>query len=71
MFSKRNHVVFGSELLKTVPTNKKICLQVSASNVNAIDFYIKSGAKVLEDWRVAQMDENGINEFLKINNRLK
>jgi len=33
-------------------------------NTPAIDFYIKSGAKVLEDWRVAQMDENGINEFL-------
>jgi len=33
-------------------------------NTPAIDFYIKSGAKVLNDWRVAQMDENGINEFL-------
>ena len=33
-------------------------------NKPAIDFYIKSGAKVLDDWRVAQMDENGINEFL-------
>ena len=33
-------------------------------NTPAIDFYIKSGAKVLDDWRVAQMDENGINEFL-------
>jgi GNAT superfamily N-acetyltransferase len=33
-------------------------------NTPAIDFYIKSGAKVLEDWRVAQMDELGINEFL-------
>ena len=33
-------------------------------NIPAIDFYIKSGAKVLDDWRVAQMDENGINEFL-------
>ncbi|QBZ96918.1 GNAT family N-acetyltransferase [Flavobacterium sangjuense] len=33
-------------------------------NTPAIDFYIKSGAKILEDWRVAQMDENGINEFL-------
>ena len=33
-------------------------------NTPAINFYIKSGAKVLEDWRVAQMDENGINEFL-------
>ena len=33
-------------------------------NTPAIDLYIKSGAKVLDDWRVAQMDENGINEFL-------
>jgi len=33
-------------------------------NTPAIDFYIKSGARVLDDWRVAQMDENGINEFL-------
>lgn len=34
-------------------------------NTPAIDFYKKSGARVLDDWRVAQMDENGINEFLK------
>ena len=33
-------------------------------NTPAIDFYIKSGAKVLDTWRVAQMDENGITEFL-------
>ena len=33
-------------------------------NVPAIEFYKKSGAKVLEEWRVAQMDENGINAFL-------
>jgi GNAT superfamily N-acetyltransferase len=33
-------------------------------NTPAIDFYIKSGARLLDDWRVAQMDENGINEFL-------
>lgn len=33
-------------------------------NQPAIEFYQKSGARVLEDWRVAQMDENGINEFL-------
>jgi hypothetical protein len=34
-------------------------------NKPAIDFYTKSGAKVLADWRVVHMDENGINEFLK------
>lgn len=33
-------------------------------NKPAIDFYIKSGARILDDWRVAQMDECGINEFL-------
>ena len=34
-------------------------------NTPAIDFYEKSGAKVLSDWRVVHMDENGITNFLK------
>lgn len=34
-------------------------------NTPAIDFYEKSGAKVLRDWYIAQMDEKGINEFLE------
>jgi GNAT superfamily N-acetyltransferase len=33
-------------------------------NTPAIDFYEKSGAKVLNDWRVVHMDENGIERFL-------
>ena len=33
-------------------------------NKPAIDFYEKSGAKVLTDWRVVHMDENGIEAFL-------
>ena len=33
-------------------------------NTPAIKFYEKSGARILEDWRVVQMDEIGINEFL-------
>ena len=33
-------------------------------NKPAIDFYEKSGAKVLSDWRVVQMDENGMEAFL-------
>lgn len=33
-------------------------------NTSAIDFYEKSGANVLDDWRVVQMDENKINDFL-------
>ncbi|MDI9255894.1 GNAT family N-acetyltransferase [Flavobacterium sedimenticola] len=33
-------------------------------NKPAVDFYLKSGAKVLDDWRVVQMNEQGIKEFL-------
>ena len=33
-------------------------------NTPAIEFYKKTGAKVLDDWLVAQMDEDGINNFL-------
>lgn len=33
-------------------------------NQPAIDFYVKSGAKYLDDWRVVQMDEQGIENFL-------
>ena len=33
-------------------------------NIAAIDFYEKSGAKVLGEWRVVHMDENGITNFL-------
>jgi len=36
-------------------------------NTAAITFYQKTGAKVLDDWRVAQMDEYGMDEFLKNN----
>lgn len=32
-------------------------------NTSAIHFYEKSGAKVLSDWRVVHMDENGIENF--------
>ncbi|MFV8336333.1 GNAT family N-acetyltransferase [Flavobacterium sp. RSP29] len=38
-------------------------------NTPAIDFYEKSGAKVLKDWYVVQMDEIGINHFVE--NKLK
>ncbi|RXR24144.1 GNAT family N-acetyltransferase [Flavobacterium stagni] len=34
-------------------------------NTPAIAFYEKTGAKVFSDWRVAQMDENGIANFYK------
>ena len=35
-------------------------------NTPAIDFYEKSGAKILTDWRVVNMDENGISAFLAL-----
>ena len=36
-------------------------------NTPAIDFYEKSGAKVLGEWRVVHMDENGIKNFISLN----
>ena len=38
-------------------------------NTPAIEFYEKSGAKVLRDWHVVQMDELGITDFVE--NKLK
>jgi GNAT superfamily N-acetyltransferase len=34
-------------------------------NTPAVNFYENSGAKVIEEWRVVQMDEEGINSYLK------
>ncbi len=34
-------------------------------NKTAIDFYEKSGAKVLSDWRVVQMDERGLKNYMQ------
>jgi len=48
---------------------KRIEWNVLDWNTPAVDFYIKSGAKVLDDWRVVQMDEQGVTSFLeKISN---
>ncbi len=44
---------------------KRIEWNVLDWNTNAINFYEKSGAKVLDDWRVVQMDENRIEMFIK------
>ncbi|HSN47386.1 MAG TPA: GNAT family N-acetyltransferase [Flavobacterium sp.] len=38
-------------------------------NTPAIEFYEKSGAKILDDWKVAQMGEEAINNF--VDNKLK
>jgi GNAT superfamily N-acetyltransferase len=45
---------------------RRIEWNVLSWNTPAIDFYEKSGAKALEDWRVVQMDENGIDAFLAL-----
>ena len=42
---------------------KRIEWAVLDWNVNAIEFYEKNGAKILSDWRLAQMDEDSIKKF--------
>ena len=34
-------------------------------NIQAIEFYKKSGAKILEEWRTVQMNEQQISNFLR------
>lgn len=60
-----------SEIIKQGKKDKvrRIEWNVLDWNTPAIEFYEKSGAKVLDEWRVAQMDEAGINYF--VDNRLK
>ena len=44
---------------------KRICWEVLDWNEPAIDFYEKKGAKVLRDWDVVQLDEVGIEQYIK------
>ena len=44
---------------------KRICWEVLDWNEPAIDFYEKKGAKVLRDWDVVQLDEEGIQQYIK------
>ena len=55
-----------SEIIKQGEKDKvrRIEWNVLDWNTPAIEFYEKSGAKVLDDWRVAHMDETGIATFL-------
>jgi len=55
-----------SEIIKQGKRDKvrRIEWNVLDWNTPAIEFYEKSGAKILHDWRVAQMDEAGIDAFL-------
>jgi len=45
---------------------KRIEWNVLDWNESAIQFYQKSGAKVLDDWRVVHMDEIGITNFTSL-----
>jgi GNAT superfamily N-acetyltransferase len=69
---KENHRGSGAGLAlytAIIEQGKKDCVRriewnVLDWNLPAIQFYEKSGAKVLTDWRVANMDEEGIKRFL-------
>lgn len=60
-----------SEIIKQAKKDnvRRIDWNVLDWNTTAIQFYENSGAKVLDEWRVAQMDEAGINYFIE--NKLK
>lgn len=44
---------------------RRICWEVLDWNEPAIEFYQKKGAKVLRDWDVVQMDEQGIKNYIE------
>ncbi len=43
---------------------KRVEWNVLDWNKPAVNFYLKSGAKILEGWQVVQMDEHGLNAFV-------
>ena len=55
-----------SEIIKQAKKDKvrRIDWHVLDWNRSAIEFYEKSGANVLDEWRLAQMDEAAINHFI-------
>ena len=60
-----------SEIIKQGKKDKvrRIEWNVLDWNTPAINFYKNSGAKILDDWKVAQMSEETINHF--VDNKLK
>ena len=60
-----------SEIIKQGKKDKvrRIEWNVLDWNTPAIEFYEKSGAKILDDWKVVQMSEEAINYF--VDNKLK
>ncbi|RUA08045.1 MAG: GNAT family N-acetyltransferase [Flavobacteriia bacterium] len=47
---------------------KRVAWEVLDWNKVAIDFYISTGARVFDDWRVAHIDEKAIKNYLKKTN---
>jgi GNAT superfamily N-acetyltransferase len=43
---------------------RRICWEVLDWNTNAIAFYEKTGAAILKDWYLAQMDEKSIDNYI-------
>jgi ribosomal protein S18 acetylase RimI-like enzyme len=60
-----------SEIIKQGHKDKvrRIEWNVLDWNTPAIEFYEKSGAKIIDEWRVVHMDEAAINHFVE--NKLK
>ncbi|CAN1557979.1 WecD Histone acetyltransferase HPA2 and related acetyltransferases [Flavobacteriaceae bacterium] len=60
-----------SEIIKQAKKDnvRRIDWNVLDWNTGAVEFYKKSGANVLDEWRVVQMDEAEINYF--VDNKLK
>ena len=65
----RGHGV-GSALLDQVILHavdkgvKRVCWEVIDWNAPAIDFYENKGARVMRDWNVVQLDEQGIQNYI-------
>jgi GNAT superfamily N-acetyltransferase len=58
-----------SEIMKQAKKDnvRRVEWNVLNWNTPAVKFYENSGAKVIEEWRVVQMDEAGIDTFLEKN----
>ncbi|WP_310993503.1 GNAT family N-acetyltransferase [Aequorivita marina] len=44
---------------------KRVAWDVLDWNTGAIRFYERSGAKLMQDWRVVHMDQEGLKQYLK------
>ncbi|KIA94173.1 GNAT family acetyltransferase [Flavobacterium sp. KMS] len=58
-----------SEIMKQAKKDKvkRVEWNVLDWNTPAVKFYENSGAKIIQEWRVVQMDEAGIDTFLEKN----